>query len=146
MSNGVQLDLNTRVSIAPWSFFVMSANVCMRRTSLSNGRGSARANEHAALLEISQTLASTLELQPESILEQLGGAHQIPQRRFFTLEDSTLVAERSAETKSWKSPAPIRIRLDGKEVLQSCSMVTTQSALRIFGEAITPTAFFLKRY
>jgi two-component system nitrate/nitrite sensor histidine kinase NarX len=51
-----------------------------------------RTHEQSALLEISQTLASTLELQPARILDQLGVLIPYTHAGLFTLEDSTLVA------------------------------------------------------
>ena len=46
-------------------------------------RVGARSNEQATLLEISQTLASTLELQPDLILDQLGVLIKVHPRRSF---------------------------------------------------------------
>ena len=51
-----------------------------------------RVHEQTTLLEISQTLASTLELQPGLILDQLGVLIKYTHAVLFTLEDSTLVA------------------------------------------------------
>ena len=51
-----------------------------------------RAQEQSTLLEISQTLASTLELQPGLILDQLGVLIKYNHAGLFTLKDSTMVA------------------------------------------------------
>src|SRR5512147_1560378 len=51
-----------------------------------------RTREQARLLEISHTLASTLEFQPGLILEQLREIIEYTHGGLFTLEDSTLVA------------------------------------------------------
>ncbi len=55
-------------------------------------RVEARAQEQSTLLEISHTLASTLELQPGLILDQLRRSSNIPIAGLFALEDSALVA------------------------------------------------------
>ena len=51
-----------------------------------------RTREQSALLEISHTLASSLELQPGVILEQLRGVVEYTHAALFRLTDSTLTA------------------------------------------------------
>ncbi len=55
-------------------------------------RGGARANENAMLLEISQTLASTLEPRPGLILDQLGLLIRYTHAGLFMLQESAVVA------------------------------------------------------
>ena len=86
-----------------------------------------RTREQATLLEISHTLASTLELQPGLILEQLREIIEYTQAALFGLTDSTLtaLAVRSGpgtvgETnglKILKEMVPFQIRVDGPEIL-----------------------------
>ena len=78
-----------------------------------------RAHEQSTLLEISQTLASTLELQPGLILDQLGVLIKYTHAGLFTLEDSTLVALAMRGTEWLEKSAPVRIRLDGKQTLET---------------------------
>jgi PAS domain S-box-containing protein len=78
-----------------------------------------RANEQAALLEISQTLASTLELQPALILDQIGVLIKYTHASLFTLEDSTLVAVAVRGIAHLEETVPLRIRLDGKRALET---------------------------
>ncbi len=85
-----------------------------------------RTREQFTLLEISHTLASTLELQPELILDQLRGIIQYTNAVLFGLDDSTLTAmavRRGTGTSPGRAPrelelsVPFQVRLDGPEVL-----------------------------
>ena len=77
----------------------------------------ARQREQAALLDISHTLASTLELKPELILDQLGVIVQYSQAALFVLEDSALVAAAVRGVQPAEDGTAFRIRLDGPEML-----------------------------
>jgi signal transduction histidine kinase len=82
----------------------------------SNGER-VRALEQTTLLEISQTLASALELQPGLILDQLRMIIEYTHATLFTLEDSALI------TLAVRGPQPLeqgmtsRVPLDGPETL-----------------------------
>jgi two-component system nitrate/nitrite sensor histidine kinase NarX len=85
-----------------------------------------RAHEQSALLEISQTLASTLELQPGLILDQLRVLIPYTHAGLFTLEDSTLVAlavrgspgsGTGRGVERLEKSVPFHVRLNGKETL-----------------------------
>ncbi len=76
-----------------------------------------RAFEQSALLEISQTLASTLELQPGLILDQLRLLIKYTHAALFTLEDSTLIALAVRGIERLEQAVPFKIRLNGKEIL-----------------------------
>jgi hypothetical protein len=78
-----------------------------------------RAHEQSALLEISQNLVSTLELQPGLILDQLGVLIKYTHASLFTLEDSTLVAMAMRGRESLERSVPFRIRLNGKQTLEA---------------------------
>ena len=78
-----------------------------------------RAHEQSALLEISQTLASTLELQPGLILEKLSLLIKYTHASLFTLEDSTLVALAVRGRESLEKSVPFRIHLSGKQTLEA---------------------------
>ncbi len=78
-----------------------------------------REREQATLLEISQTLASTLELRPSLILDQLRVLIKYTHASLFTLEDSTLVALAVRGTKQLEQTTPIRVRLNGKKTLEA---------------------------
>jgi PAS domain S-box-containing protein len=77
----------------------------------------ARTREQSALLEISHTLASTLELQPDQILEQLRGILEYTHAGLFGLTDSTLTALAMRGTRQIKLAAPFQVRLQGPEIL-----------------------------
>jgi len=78
-----------------------------------------RAHEQSVLLEISQTLASTLELQPGLILDQLGVLIQFTHAGLFALEDSTLVALAVRGTRRLESFSPFRIPLENHKTLDT---------------------------
>jgi PAS domain S-box-containing protein len=76
-----------------------------------------RAHEQSTLLEISQTLASTLELQPGLILDKLGMLIQYTRAGIFTLEASSLVALAMRGMDRLEDSQPFCIRLKGEETL-----------------------------
>jgi len=78
-----------------------------------------RAREQSTLLEISQTLASTMELQPGLILDQLAVLIEFSHAGLFTLEDSTLVAIAVRGPERLEKAVPFRIGLDGKHALDA---------------------------
>ena len=80
-------------------------------------RVEARTREQAALLEISQTLASALEPQPALILDQLRVIIEYTHAGLFALEDSALVALAMRGPQRLEQAVPFRIRLDGPEIL-----------------------------
>jgi two-component system nitrate/nitrite sensor histidine kinase NarX len=76
-----------------------------------------RTHEQATLLKISHTLASTLELQPGLILDQLREIIKYTQGGLFALEDSTLVALAMRGTDQLEQSVPLRIHMQGPETL-----------------------------
>ena len=77
----------------------------------------ARAREQATLLEISHTLASTLELQPGLILEQLRGIIEYTHAVLFGLADSTLIALAVRGPQKLEKVASFQIRVEDPEIL-----------------------------
>ena len=77
----------------------------------------ARRREQAALLAISHTLASTLEFQPDLILDQLQEIIEYTRCGLFALEDSTLVTMATRGAPQFEGSAPFRIHLQGPEIL-----------------------------
>jgi len=80
-------------------------------------RVEARTREQAALLEISHALASTLELQPELVLEQLREIIEYRHAALFGLTDSTLTALAVRGPQLLERAAPFQVRLRGTETL-----------------------------
>ena len=76
-----------------------------------------RAHEQDTLLAISHTLASTLELQPDLILDQLREIIEYTHGGLFALEDSTLVTLAMRGTPQLEQSSPFRIHLQGPETL-----------------------------
>ena len=77
----------------------------------------ARMREQSTLLEISQTLASALELKPGLILDQLRVIVEYTHAVLFALEDLTLVTLAVRGSQRLKEAMPFRIQLDGSESL-----------------------------
>jgi two-component system nitrate/nitrite sensor histidine kinase NarX len=76
-----------------------------------------RTHEQATLLQISHTLASTLELQPGLILDQLRKIIEYTHGGLFTLEGSSLVTLAIRGTEQMEQSLPIRIHLNTPETL-----------------------------
>ena len=76
-----------------------------------------RTHEQSTLLEISHTLASTLELQPGLILDQLRKIIEYTHGGLFTLEGSSLVTLAIRGTQQLEQSLPIHIHLNTPETL-----------------------------
>ena len=76
-----------------------------------------RTREQSTLLEISQTLASALELQPALILDQLRVIIEYTHAGLFALEGSALVALVMHGPPQLEQAVPFRVRVDGPETL-----------------------------
>jgi signal transduction histidine kinase len=76
----------------------------------------ARKREQSTLLEISQTLASALELKPGLILDQLRVIVEYKHAVLFTLEDLTLAVQ-AVRPRDLQETVPFRIQLDSPENL-----------------------------
>ncbi len=73
--------------------------------------------EQSTLLEISQTLASALELKPGLILDQLRVLIEYTHAELFVLEGTAMVALAVRGSQRLEETVPFRIRLDGPEAL-----------------------------
>lgn len=73
--------------------------------------------EQATLLEISQTLASALELKPGLILDQLRVLIEYTHAELFVLEGTAMVALAVRGPRRLEETVPFRIRLEGPETL-----------------------------
>jgi two-component system nitrate/nitrite sensor histidine kinase NarX len=82
-------------------------------------RAETRTDEQATLLEISHTLASTLELQPGLILDQLRKIIKYAHGGLFALESSALVTLAMRGTGQLEQSLPIHIHLNSPETLIS---------------------------
>jgi two-component system nitrate/nitrite sensor histidine kinase NarX len=80
-------------------------------------RVEARTREQSTLLEISQTLASALELQPGLILDQLRVIIDYTHAGLFKLEDSTLTALAVRGPQPLERAMPFQIRMKSPEAL-----------------------------
>lgn len=75
-------------------------------------------HEQATLLAISHTLASTLDLQPGVILDQLREIIEYSQAGLFSLEESTLVNLAMRGTTLLKGSVPVRIQVNNNQILE----------------------------
>ena len=73
--------------------------------------------EQSTLLEISQTLASALELKPGLILDQLRVLIEYTHAELFVLEGTAMVALAVRGSQQLEETVPFRIRLEGPETL-----------------------------
>jgi len=73
--------------------------------------------EQATLLEISQTLASALELKPGLILDQLRVLVEYTHAELFVLEGTAMVALAVRGSQRLEETVPFRIHLDGPDTL-----------------------------
>ncbi|MBN2044525.1 MAG: PAS domain S-box protein [Anaerolineales bacterium] len=76
-----------------------------------------RTHEQETLLEISHTLASTLQLQPDLILEKLREIIEFSHGGLFVVENSSLVTLAMLGTPLPELSLPLRIHLQGLEIL-----------------------------
>ena len=84
---------------------------------LLHQRVETHAREQSILLEISRTLASTLEYQPGSILDQFRRIVEFTRGGFFVPEDPDLVVKAVCGPQPMEQAAPIRIRIEDPETL-----------------------------
>src|SRR5512143_2194308 len=89
----------------------------VRVEQLLHQQAEVRAREQSTLLDISHTLASTLELKPDLILDQLRTIIRYRRAALFVLEDSALVAVAVRGVPQAEGAPSFRIRLDGAEIL-----------------------------
>ena len=102
-----------------------------------------RAHEQDTLLSISHTLASTLELQPDLILDQLREIIEYTHGGLFALEDSTLVTLAMRGTPQLEQSSPFRIHLQGPETL--ATLFNGHRTIRIADvRSEDPQAIFLR--
>lgn len=77
-----------------------------------------RQREQSILLDISHALASSLELKPDFILNQLAEIIKFTHAALFILEDSMLVAAALRGIQHLENTVPFRIRMDNPEILE----------------------------
>ena len=91
-------------------------------------------HEQTTLLEISQTLSSTLDLDPELILEQLRKIISFTHAGLFTIQETSLNVLAACGLTLPTHEPPIKINLGGTEILQLFSLTDTrQPEYLIFG-------------
>jgi two-component system nitrate/nitrite sensor histidine kinase NarX len=83
-----------------------------------NQRVATRSHEQATLLNISHTLASTLELQPGLILDQLREIIEYNHAGLFSLEQSTFITLAMRGAPELEKSAPIHIQLNDPKTLK----------------------------
>jgi PAS domain S-box-containing protein len=95
--------------------FIRDVSKQIHAENLLRKRVEIRTHEQATLLMISHTLASTLELQPGLILDQLREIIEYSHGGLFTLEDSQLVIVAVHVTPQLDDFKPFRIHMHGPE-------------------------------
>ncbi|HSG18668.1 MAG TPA: histidine kinase [Anaerolineae bacterium] len=94
---------------------VRDVSARVRAEQLLRQQVEARTREQSTLLEISQTLASALELKPGLILDQLRVIIEYAHAVLFSLEESDLVALAVRGPQCLEEAMPFRIGLDDPE-------------------------------
>jgi two-component system nitrate/nitrite sensor histidine kinase NarX len=89
----------------------------MQAEQLLRHRVDIAAREQATLLEVSQTLASALQLKPGLILDQLRAILDYTQAGLFALEGSDLIPLAVRGPQPLEQAVPFRIRMNGPETL-----------------------------
>ena len=89
----------------------------VRVEQLLRQQAEVRQREQSTLLDISHTLASTLKLKPDLILDQLRAIIKYRHAALFVLEDSALVAVALRGVPRPEAAAPFHMRLNGPETL-----------------------------
>ncbi len=89
----------------------------VRAEQIYSQQEGARQREQSTLLDISHTLASTLELRPGLILDQLRVIVKYTRAALFVLEDSTLATVAVRGVPPSESAATFRIHLDDPAAL-----------------------------
>jgi len=102
-----------------------------------------RTREQSALLEISHILASTLELQPRLILDQLRSIIEYKHAGLFGLIDSNLTALAVRGPHQLERAAPFQIPLEGPETLAALFNVHRPTRIADVG-GDKPEAVFLR--
>jgi PAS domain S-box-containing protein len=106
-------------------------------------RVEAHTREQSTLLEISQTLASALELQPGLILDQLRMIIDYTHAGLFKLDDSTLTALAMRGPQPLEQAMPFQIRLQRPEALKM--LLNERRPIRIANvQSSDPPARFLR--
>jgi len=105
----------------------------------------ARMREQVILLAISHTLASTLELQPGLILDQLHEIIEYSHAGLFSFEDSHLITLAMRGTPQVEQSQPIHIRMDNPENL--VTLFNGHHPIRIADvRSDEPQAMFLRSF
>jgi PAS domain S-box-containing protein len=94
---------------------VRDASARVQAEGLLRQQVEARTHKQSTLLEISQTLASALELKPGLILDQLRVIIEYTHAVLFALEESDLVALAVRGPQRLEEAMPFRIRVDDPE-------------------------------
>ncbi len=98
-----------------WSIRDVSERIQAELTLRQRMRSPAR--EQTALLQISQTLASTLEFPPGLVLDELRELIPFDRGVFFSLNDQALVALAARGLPEPESSAPVRVPVEESEAL-----------------------------
>ena len=101
----------------------------VRSDLLVSRRIDTREHEQDSLLAISHTLASTLELQPGLILDQLWGIIEYNHGCIFIVEDSSLISLAVRGTPQLEQSPTLQIRLQGQEALEK--LLNEHRAIRV---------------
>lgn len=98
---------------------MLEVRLLHKKLHTSNELLEQRVHEQATLLAISHTLASTLELQPVLILDQLHEIIEFTYGGLFALQGSTLVTLAVRGQEAMDPSVPIHVRLNTPEIIEA---------------------------
>jgi two-component system nitrate/nitrite sensor histidine kinase NarX len=123
--------------------FIRDVSQRVQTEKILSGEIEARMREQATLLAISHTLASTLELQPGLILDQLREIIEYDHAGLFSLEEPNLITLAMRGTPQLEQSPPIRIHLKTPENL--AALFNGHRPIRVADvQSDTPQAHFLR--
>jgi PAS domain S-box-containing protein len=100
--------------------------------------------EQSTLLEISQTLASALELKPGLILDQLRVLIEYTHAELFVLDGKAMVALAVRGSQRLEEAVPFRIQLQGPETLMALFNEHQPERIADVWSTADPSALFLR--
>lgn len=99
--------------------------------------------EQSTLLEISQTLASALELKPGLILDQLRVLIEYTHAELFLLDGTAMIALAVRGSQRLEETVPFRIRIDGPDTLMKLFNANKPDRIADVWSTVDPSAQFL---
>ena len=109
-----------------------------------NQRVELHKREQSTLLEISQTLASALELKPGLILDQLRVLIEYTHAELFLIDGTAMIALAVRGSQRLEETVPFRIRIEGPDTLMKMFNANQPDRIADVWSTVDPSAQFLR--